>query len=211
MYLFSREARLGPGNPVEQGAWAVSVTEKVNQISEVEVQLWTRVLSPGLGTFAWTASVEELSELEASDAKLLADSTYVDLVAQGAKYESGQGINDSLLQMVYPDPDAANGQPQYVSVVDAVIAPGNTSKAVDAAIEVAQAAKRVSGRPTSFAVGASGPYGGVAWITVYDSIEQLQKAGEDIAADASFGAQVDKLGPLFLPEGTTQLFYRRIA
>ena len=43
MYLFSRNARLGEGNPQKQLDWALRITEKVNQISEIPVQLWTTV------------------------------------------------------------------------------------------------------------------------------------------------------------------------
>jgi hypothetical protein len=210
MYLFTRSARLGPGNPVEQAAWAVRMTEKVNEISEVEVALWSRVFSPGLGTMAWTASVEELATLEAVETKLLADSSYLDLVEQGAKYNSGQATDDSLLQLVHADPDAGNGQPQYASVVDAVMTPGSTVKGIEAGVEIAQAAKKITGRPTSFALASTGAYGGVAWISLYDSIEQLQKAEQDISANAGFATQVDKLGPLFQPSTTTQSMYRRL-
>lgn len=211
MYLFTRSARLGAGNPVEQAAWAISITEKVNQISEVEVSLWARVFSPGLGTMAWTTSVENLATLETLEAKLLADSGYLDLIEQGTKYDSGEAIEDSLLQLVHADPDAASGQPQYVTVVDAVIAPGNSVKAIEGGVEIAQAVKGITGRPTSFALASTGVYGGVAWITMHDSIEQVQKAEEDIAADPNFAAQVDKLGPLFQPNTTTQMVYRKLA
>jgi hypothetical protein len=210
MYLFTRSARLGPGNPAEQASWAISVTEKVNQISELQVSLWSRVFSPGLGTLAWTAATEDLSTLEATDSKLLADSGYLSLLEQGQKYDSGQGADDSLIQLVHADADAANTEPQYASVVDAVIAPGQLNKAVEAGVEIAHAAKLATGRPTSFGVASTGAYGGVAWIVLYDSVEQLQKAEQDLNADSGFSERVDKVGPLYLPGVTTQTVYRRI-
>src|SRR5262245_50181547 len=151
MYLFTRSARLGPGNPVEQANWAVSITEKVNQIGDLEVQLWSRVFSPGLGTYAWTASVEELTALENVEAKLMTDSTYLDLVEQGTKWATAEPADDSLLQIVHADPDAAGGQPQYALSISAVIAPGKTVKAMQAGVAIALMAKDISGRPTSFA------------------------------------------------------------
>jgi hypothetical protein len=211
MYLFTRSARLGPGSPVEQGAWALGVTEKVNQISELEVSLWATVFSPGLGTLVWTAVVEELSQLEASEAKLLADPSYLSLVEDGAKYSSGQAIDDGLLNLVYPDPDAATIQPQYASVVAGVIAPGHTARAIEFGVEIAQAAKKATGCPTSFGAVVTGPYGGVEWLVMYESVEQMQKAGEALNADASFGELVDKeAATLYLPGVTTQTAFRRI-
>jgi hypothetical protein len=72
MYLFTRSARLGPGNLQDQLAWSFNITEKVNQISELDVGLWTTVFSPGLGTLVWTANCDDLAILEAPDDKLMA-------------------------------------------------------------------------------------------------------------------------------------------
>ena len=47
MYLFTRTGRLRPGNTREGMAWAVGVTEKVNQITSLNVGLWTTFASPG--------------------------------------------------------------------------------------------------------------------------------------------------------------------
>jgi hypothetical protein len=211
MYLFSRSARLGPGNPAEQGAWVLSMTEKVNQIVELDVTVWARVFSPGLGTFTWTTTVEDLSALETADAKLVADAGYLDLVEQGAKFDSGAAIDDSLLQVIHADADAADRQLQYATVVDAIIAPGNTASAVQLGVEIAQAVKKATGSPTSFALASTGPYGGVAWFTVFDSLDQMQKAEQDLAADAEFGALVDKAGSAYLPGQANQMVYRRLA
>ena len=90
MYLFSRNARLGEGNPQKQLDWALRITEKVNQISEIPVQLWTTVFSPSSGRLAWTATVENLVELETIENKLIADSGYVSLVEEGARARVGR-------------------------------------------------------------------------------------------------------------------------
>src|ERR1700704_1866895 len=98
MYLFSRSSRLAPGNQQAAMAWAVKVTEKVNQIGELDVSLWTRVFSPGLGTLVWTTTADDLSALEATDDKLMADSGFQMLLDEGAKFSSGDAIDDSLIQ-----------------------------------------------------------------------------------------------------------------
>jgi hypothetical protein len=83
-------------------------------------------------------------------------------------------------------------------------------KAIEAGVEIAQAAKKTTGRPTSFGVTSTGPYGGVEWIIVYDSVEQLQKAEQDLAADGGFAEMVDKVGPLYQAGATMQTVYRKI-
>ena len=211
MYLFSRSARLGPGNLREAMAWSVDVTEKVNQISELDVSLWSTVFSPGLGTLVWTAAVEDLAVLEATDAKLMADDGYHSLVEQGVKFASGDAIDDALVHLVHADPDAATSAPQYASVVQSVLAPGSSSRGIEFGIEIAERAKKITGRPTSFGVGVTGPYGGVDWISLYDSVEQLQKAQEATAADADFATFIDsEAGKLYLSGVTVQTVYRKV-
>jgi hypothetical protein len=210
MYLFSRSVQLGAGHLVESMTWSASVTEKVNQISELEVSLWTTVFSPGLGTLVWTAAVEELAALEASEAKMMADSGYLSLVEEGAKFNSGQAIDDGLLQLIYADADAANTQAQYATTVAAVLAPGHSAQGIELGVDIAQRAKKITGRPTSFGAAVTGPYGAVEWITLYDSVEQMQKAGEAIAADADFNKVVDKEAGKAYQTGATQRAFRRI-
>ncbi len=212
MYLFSRTARLGEGNPQKQLDWALRVTEKVNQISEVPVQLWTTVFSPSSGRLVWTATVENLVELETIDDKLLADSGYVTLVEEGGTHGSGDPIDDGLLQFIHADPKSTEIDAQYAMTVQATLAPGGTAKGIELGVETAQLASKITGCPTSFAMAVTGAYGSVEWITVYASIEDMQRAGELIGADASFNEKVDKeLSKVYLPGVTTQTAFRKVA
>ena len=86
MYLFTRSVRLRPGPTRDAAAWAGEVTEAVRHTTDLHVQLWSRTFSPQLGTLAWTTAVEDLTQLEAADDKLMADEAYQDLVQRGAAY-----------------------------------------------------------------------------------------------------------------------------
>ncbi len=211
MYLFSRNVRLGAGNPEKQLAWALKMTEKVNQISEVPVSLWTTVFSPGSGRLVWSAMIEDLVTLETTMNKLVADSGYVSLVEEGAAHASGDPIDDGLLQIVFADPKAAEIDRQYALVVRATLAPGGMVKGIELGVETAQLASKITGSPTSFATAMTGGYGTVAWLSLYASIADLQHAGDAIAADTSFNQKVDKeLSKVYLPGVTTQTALRRI-
>ena len=210
-YLFTRRSRLAPGNLLDSMAWAVKVTEKVNAISEVPVSLWSTVFSPGLGTLSWTTLVQDLNQLEALEAKLMADSGYLSLVEDGARYTSDEGIDDSVVNLVHSDPDAASGDRQYATVVQTVLAPGSSARGIELGVEIAQRAKKITGRPTSFGVSVTGVYGQVGWIALYDSVDQVQAASEALAADASFGQMLDKEVPTaYLPGVATQWVSRRV-
>ena len=212
MYLFSRNIRLGAGNPEKQLAWALKMTEKVNQISEVPVNLWTTVFSPDAGRLVWTAIFEDLVALEGTFDKLVGDSGYSALVEDGAAHASGDPVDDSLLQFIHTDPKAAELDAQYALAVQATLAPGGMVKGIEMGVETAQLASKITGCPTSFVMGVTGAYGAVEWLTVYASIADLQRSGEAIAADASFNQKVDKeLSKVYLPGVTTQRAFRKIA
>jgi hypothetical protein len=212
MYLFSRNVRLGAGNPEKQLAWALRMTEKVNQISEVPVSLWTTVFSPDAGRFVWTAVFEELVTLETSMDKLVGDPGYSALVEEGAEHASGDPVDDGLLQFIHADPKAAEIDAQYALAIRATLAPGGSVKGIELGVETAQLASKVTGCPTSFGMGVTGSYGSVEWITVYASIADLQRAGDAIAADGNFNQRVDKeLSKVFLPGVTTQIAFRKIS
>jgi len=211
MYLFSRTVRLGAGNPEKQLAWALKITEKVNQISETPVDLWSSVFSPNAQTLVWTTTVEELLTLETVESKLISDSGYVSLVEEGAAHASGDPVDDGLLQFVFADPATAEVDATYATTVQATLAPGGSARGMELGVETAQRAGKVSGCPTSFCASLTGTYGGVEWVSVYSSIEQLQRGQEAIGADAEFAQMVDKeLSKVYLP-GAIQLAWRKIA
>ena len=211
MYLFSRSARLAPGRTAEAMTWAISITEKVNQISEVPVNLWARVFSPGVGTLAWTAILEDLAVLEATDAKLMADSGYLTLLDEGATFSSGDPVDDQLVSLVHADV-SEEGSPAYAGVVQSVLAGGGMAKGLELGVEIAQRVKAITGCACSFGVSGTGQFGGVGWITGYDSIEQFERAQQAITSDADFLKLLDeRASVVYLRGTTTQAVYRKLA
>jgi hypothetical protein len=210
MYLFSRTVRLGAGNPEKQLAWALKITEKVNQISETPVDLWSSVFSPNAQTLVWTTTVDDLLTLETIESKLISDSGYVSLVEEGAAHGSGDPVDDGLLQFVFADPATAEVDATYATTVQATLAPGGSARGMELGVETAQRVGKISGCPTSFCASLTGAYGAVEWISVYSSIEQLQRGQEAIGVDAEFAQMVDKeLSKVYLP-GAIQLAWRKI-
>lgn len=210
MYISTRSARLAPGNLRDSMAWALSVTEKVNQISEVPVNLWTRVNSPGVGTLSWAATVEDLEVLEAMDTKLMADEGYHLLVDQGARYVSADALDDSLIRLILADTDVS-ADTHFVSINQAVLAPGHSVRGIEVGIEVAQRAKKAAGCPVSFGASLTGGYGTVGWIGYYESVRQLQKAQEALAANTEFARYLDKeASQVYLPNTSSVTWYRKV-
>ena len=211
MYLYATSLRGGLVNPVKVIEWAVEMTQKINQISEVPTTLWATSMSPGMGTLAFVSVVEALSEIEATETKLAADPGYNALVERAIGLLSTDPVDQTLENLVYPDPDAATITPEYATVVRANMAPGMMVSGIEAGIELAQRAKQITGRPTSFTVTMTGVYGTVSWVSLAESVDQLQAAGEALNADPEFGKLVDgRAGKCYLP-GATQTVARKIA
>ena len=209
-YLFTRRSQLAPGNFIDAMAWSVKITEKVNAVSEVPVSLWTTVFSPKLGALSWTTVVDDLSQLEALDAKLMADGGYVALVEEGARFTSDDGVDDAVVHLVHADPDGAGGG-QYATVVQAVVTPGSFVRAVELGVEIAQEAKKITGRPTSFGTSLTGPYGEVGWIVLYESVDQLQAATVALNTNVDFGQLLDKeASKAYLAGTSSQTAWRRV-
>ena len=210
MFMFARAARLGPGSAHEEQAWAIAITEKVNQISESKVSLWTTFASPGVNTLFWTTFVEDLATLEATTDKLLADSGYHMLLEQGARYASTDPINDVLMQVLHADGVDLAQPPSYVNEVAAVAAPGAGTKALEVGVEIAKLATSITGAPTTFSLGATGIYGQVAWHTGFESVTDLQRAQTALASDPKFMQFIDTSIQGVYQPAATQTIYRRL-
>jgi hypothetical protein len=210
MYLFYRSAQLGAGDIREQLSWATKVTEKVNQINETPVTLWATAFSPAVNTLVWTTEIEHLSTLESNLDKLLADSGYLDLVTEAAKWATPQGVNDGVAQYLTAPSEAT--LPAYTTVVASTIAPGSFTRGVEVGLELAKRAQQVTGITTQFALSVTGVYGQVSWLAGYESIEQLEQAQQALNGDPGFAAYLDAEAKVcYLPGTATQTVYRRIA
>jgi hypothetical protein len=212
MYLFTRSARLAPGNLAKAQAWAQEITEKVNQVTELDVSLWTPVFSAGIGTLTWVAMVQDLAELEASDAKLMVDNGFVALSDEGAKFMTNDGLNDTLTEIVSPvtAPPADAPKPMYALVVETVLAPGQASRGVELGLKIAELASSASGVEILFGASVTGAYGGVSWIGDCETIQQLEHAQQAIGTDPALNKLLDGDASNVYQPTATRTCYRRV-
>ena len=212
MYLFTRTGRLGSGNMTQSMTWAHSITEKVNQVTDLNVSLWTTLFSPALGTLTWTAIVEDMSALENADAKLMVDNGYLLLAEEGAHFLNSAGLDDSLAQfmtpMAAPEPGAPG--PQCATVVRATIAPGGFVRGVELGVKIAARASEVTGAPTAFLSGVTGVYGQIAWVSTYDTVDQMQHALQAIGTDPTLIGLIDSEASQCYQPAAEQICLRRL-
>jgi hypothetical protein len=208
MYLFTRMARLAPAHYRDGIEWAHGLTEKVNQITSLNVGVWSPIISPGLGTLSWGCAVETLSDLEDADAKLMADPMYLDAVEKGSAMLIGT-VEDQTAQFLHNPPQT--GETSHVMVVESALANGSFKRGVEVGIEIAQRATDLGGLPTAFLMGVTGTYAGCAWITSATSLRDLERGEQAVNGDMDFIGFLDKEAPgCFLPGVTKQAIWRRL-
>ena len=208
MYLFSRSRRVDPGEFMEAMEWTINVTETVNRITGREIEAWTAFASPELGTIVWSMWAESMVDIETVGDKLVADSEYVKLVKKGSDHFEGP-VTDGLMSLIYgaPDPDAPRAN--YVGVATATAANGRVGDAVAGAIAIADKATAITGHTTMVAIGATGPFGGIAWMTLVPDLATMEAGEAAMLADSTWLATIDEHGTAYAP-GAAQSIYRRV-
>jgi len=207
MYLFTRQTRLAAGHERKGIEWALGITEKVNQITSLNVGLWSPILSPGPGTLSWGCAVETLSDLEDGDAKLQADPMFMDLVESGVANTDGSLEDQTATFLSNPDSDP---NASYVAVVVSQIANGRFARGVEVGIEIAQRATQLSS-PTAFLMSVTGPYAGCAWISSATSLRELEAGEQAVNGNPEFIAYLDTAASdCYLPGVTTQTIWRKV-
>lgn len=217
MYLFTRRVRVRSGSVPDAMAWATGIAEKAQQITGLDIGVYTETWGPEVGSTAFTTLVPDLAALEAAGDKLAVDNAYLDLVTQGQQF-APDGASDRLLRIVHPSPEELLAAPEapppsYASVVTTSARAGSFKRAVELGVEIAQRATAVSGQPTLFLVDTTGIYGGVNWMSGYADVQALEAAETAIQMDESFAAFIDsETKGVYAddPGALRQLVYRRI-
>ncbi len=81
-----------------------------------------------------------------------------------------------------------------------------------AGVEIAQKSEAVTGLPTIFGRSLTGPYGGVGWLTGYESATAMEKAETALASDPSWLKLLDSTKGCWAEDTnvTQSTIYRRL-
>ncbi len=206
MYLFSRTRRADPAHIRGAGAWASEVARHVTSETGRDVEVWTTMMSPGIGQIAWTTQVEHLVELENAQDKLAVSLVYTDLIERGAMFFTGS-VHDAVWSPIHGAGDDQSRE--YVEMTTAVPRHGSIGTAMELGVEAAIEVTRLTGHDTTFASALNGQFGMVAWFSGFDSIDQYERATAKLSGDSDWLQVVDRVSAAFNP-GARQALYRRI-
>lgn len=210
MYLFTRTARIRNGQQAPAVAWAMEMTGRVNQMTDLGVQLWTTILSPGLGTLAWSALVPDLTTLNSADDKLAADPSYLSELTKSADLMADDSVDDVVMHLIHTAGDAP-ADAHFAEIVTSAASAGHLARAGEIGVEVAERAATLSGSAASFFVAATGPYGGCAWISTAETLDALEEGLRKVTLDPGFIAYLDDhTAGVYRPELSIQSMWRRL-
>src|SRR5262245_17343658 len=117
MYLFARRRRINPAQGRAAVGVALEAATRARALTGLEIWVWNPVLSPELGTLAWSTRVDHLQELQAADDKLSSSNEWVEWIEHNDPLFQGP-LEDSVLSVVHGTPSDQPGA--YVQVTRAV-------------------------------------------------------------------------------------------
>lgn len=210
MLLFSRMSTLS-GTPAEVMGAALAVTERVNEVLDHEVSLWSGGAGFPLGTTVWSTTIESHAELAETGATLMGDAKYGELVGQLNTLRVGD-TNDQIREMIHGAPA---GEPTGVGgvgwIVTAQPTGGNLVNAMTWGADVTDHVSGLTGAQTRLFRDLYGPFGQLTWLTTFASPADLDTAQAALAADADYLSMVDKAGAYFAEGSGHQGMASRIA
>ena len=80
MYLFTRSRRVDPGDFAKAMESVVEITDHARKVTGQQIDAWSAVMSPEVGTIVWTLWAEGLAQIEQAGDALVGDSGFMKLV-----------------------------------------------------------------------------------------------------------------------------------
>ena len=207
MMLFQRQMRLA-GGPAA-GAWAAEITAAVNRHSVSEVSLWAGAFGMPVGSIAWSAPVESLSEFEDLNAAMAADGEIAALSTKGAGFIADVDV-DRLMAIVGGEITDSAAVGSYVEATRALAAPGQWNAAGEWAAHIAGVFTEVTGLNVVITSTVAGPMGEITWLVRHENTASIEAALGASMGSEKYMTEVNGAGEFFLP-GATQVYGQRLA
>ena len=209
MYLFTRSRRVDPEHFTKAMESVVELTENARKITGRQIDTWTAVMSPEVGTIVWSLWAEKIGDIEQGGDALAADGGFMKLVEKSDGLFDGPYV-DGIATLVHGDLNLDDTSFEYVGVATATLATGHLQDGIAAGIEIADHVTKATGDNTLFMVNTTGIFGGVAWVTPMANSAAVDDGEVALMASAEWLPLLDRVGSAFNP-GAAQALYRRIA
>ncbi len=208
MYLFSRTRSADPTKLAEAVGWAGEAARYVTKVTGIEVSPWGTVYGQPTTSLSWSCRIESAAVMAAAQEKLVADTGYQKMLEQASKLFVGPS-EDFLTEFVSIVGTPNTGK--FATVTRAQCAHGHIAQAMAWGVDILHHVEKVTALPGSMVRAMYGPWGQLGWISLADSMAQVDAAVEATAADATYLERVDMGGPLFITGSATHVLLRSLA
>jgi len=209
MYLFVRTSTADPKRGMDALAFSADIAGRVNSVTGQEVSAWTVLYGAPITTVTWTTRVESHAALGAMTEKLQADAGYMAATAEAADLFVG-APEDSLIELLAMA-GTGTGAGNYASVVTAQCADGKISDAMGWGVDILNHVHNVTGQDGSFSRSLYGPWASVGWITLANTLDEIDAANAKISADPTYIEKIDAATGLFVTGATATRLSQKIA
>ena len=221
----------GRTRAVEATAFAADIAAKASSITGVEVSTWQVQFGAPLGTFIWTATVEQTADMATAGDKLVADNGYLEAILAADHLFDGH-VEDAIAEIVGTAGDGGH-RGEYATSVMAQCNAGHIGDAMAFGLEMMELVHGATGRDGLFTRGMYGPRpmpvmtpaagascpslpympqaaSGVIF-TLADTAAQIDEGNPALAANPDYLTKVDASADLFAPGSGHGRLSRRIA
>ncbi len=208
MYIFQRQLRvMGGANAI---GWAMEVTSRVQEVSEMPVSLWLGQAGFPNGSLGWSMPTEGMAQVTEMNDKLQTDDALRKLIIDHGREYVVDVMPDRMSMIIHGE---ITGQAPVGSFIGAVIAnaaPGKWGEAGAWAPTIADMYSEITGRPVLVAATTAGLMGEYGWYVRHEDGASIDAATAAAMSNEEYGAELDRAGHMFQPGGVWG-YVRRIA
>jgi hypothetical protein len=193
MLLWTRTSQAhGVDTPVE-------LADHATGTAGIEVVPWAGVYGLPLGTVVYSAQVESQSAVAAALTTLAE-----------AGLALGDGSGEDTIAELLSTTGSGESTARFASVVLAQCAPGRIAEAIAWGVDVLSHGSKATGLDGLFLRSLYGPCASLVWISLAESMEEIDGSAAALAADPTYGERIDDAGPLFIAGSASQRLLRRL-
>lgn len=208
MYLFQRQLRvMGGANAI---GWAMEVTSRVQEVTEMPVSLWLGQAGFPNGTLAWSMPTEGMAQLTEMNEKLQTDDTLTKLIIEHGREYVVDVMPDRLAMIIHGEITDAAPVGSFVGAVTANAAPGKWGEAGAWAASIADMYGGIVGKSVVVTATTAGSMGEYSWFVRHEDGASIDAATAAAMSNEEYTSELDRAGHLFEP-GSTWGYARRIA
>ena len=171
----------------------VDRARRASATTGLDVVAWDSVFGAPCAAVVYGVQVESQAAMAAALASL--------------DIEPGEDTMGEIVHVAGPGGSVGN----FASVVVAQCAPGRVAEAMAFGADILSHSSKLTGLDGVFVRSLYGPWATLAWISVAESMDEVDDAAAALAADTTYLERIDDAGPLFLPGSTSQRLLRRLS